>query len=160
MTAGLTLRPPREADVPLVSRAIAESYEHLRRWSPWARPDGDPAGQRRWIREMSASPADRVFTAWLERSVPVGACGVHARIAPTGREIGYWVHVAYTRRGIATEMGRRMVALAFEDPAVDHVEIRHHPDNVASAGIPAKLRFVRLSEADERGHVIWRLTRF
>jgi ribosomal-protein-serine acetyltransferase len=158
VTCALTLRRPREEDAPRVAQAIAESYEHLRPWSPWARPDGDPAGQVAWIREMAASPTDRVFTAWLDGR-PIGACGLHARIAPAGREIGYWVHVAHTRRGIATEMARRMVALAFGDPAVDHVEIHHHPDNVASAGVPAKLGFTRQPEPDDRGHVVWRLLR-
>ena len=67
----------------------------------------------------------------------------------------------------ATEIARAVTHAAFEDPAVDHVEIHHDRNNEASAGIPRKLGFRyagnRRSEkaaAAETGvESIWRTTR-
>lgn len=42
----------------------------------------------------------------------VGGCGLHRRVGPGGLEIGYWVHAAWTRRGIAAAAGFTRVAAA------------------------------------------------
>jgi RimJ/RimL family protein N-acetyltransferase len=153
----LVLRPWSEDDAPALTRAIAESLDHLRRWLPWAAEEPrDDAWRRAWIRDTLAHPTDRVFGGWLGDHV-VGCCGLHARIAAGGLEIGYWVHADHLRRGIATEMTRRMCALAFGDPAVSVVEIHHEPANVASGAVPARLGFTEAGE-DEQGHRVWRLT--
>jgi RimJ/RimL family protein N-acetyltransferase len=123
----------------------------------WADEQRDAAAQRAWIRETLRDPASRVFVGWIDGRV-VGMCGLHARIAPGVLEIGYWTHVDFTRSGIATEMARRLCAIAFEDPAIDHVEIHHHPGNVASGRVPARLGFTRAG-VDANGHHVWRLRR-
>jgi ribosomal-protein-serine acetyltransferase len=153
----LVVRPWREDDAPALAAAVALSYEHLRPWAPWAVDVVDADRQRAWIREISASPGDRTYGAWLDDRL-AGGCGLHARIGRGGLEIGYWTHVDFTRRGIATEMARRMCAIAFADPAIDHVEIHHDPANVGSARIPARLGFAPAG-VDGEGHRVWRLAR-
>jgi RimJ/RimL family protein N-acetyltransferase len=155
----LVVRPWAEDDAPALSRAVAESLEHLRPWMPWAADEPrDDAWRRAWIRDAAAAGStERIFGAWVGDDV-VGACGLHARVGPGTLEIGYWTHAAFTRRGIATEMARRLTAIAFEDPSIGRVEIHHEPDNVASARVPEKLGFTRVG-TDEQGHVVWRLQR-
>ena len=70
--------------------------------------------------------------------------GLMARIGPGGFEIGYWVHRAYTRRGLATAATAALVEQAFGLPGVDRVEIVHDELNVASAAIPRKLGFTEV----------------
>jgi RimJ/RimL family protein N-acetyltransferase len=67
-----------------------------------------------------------------------------ARIGPGGLEIGYWVHRAYTRRGLATAASAALVEQAFLLPGVDRVEIVHDELNVASGKIPRKLGFTEI----------------
>ena len=55
----------------------------------------------------------------------VGGIGLMTRIGPGGLEIGYWVHRAYTRRGLATTASAALVEQAFRLPGVQRVEIVH-----------------------------------
>jgi len=105
--------------------------------------------------------------AILNGGAIAGSAGLMARIGPGGLEIGYWVHRAFTRRGLATAASAALVEQAFRLPGVDRVEIVHDELNVASGGVPRKLGFTEverrpLEELSPGGSgigVIWRLTR-
>lgn len=146
----LIVRPWREDDAAALNRAVQESLEHLRPWMPWAAaPPPDDAQRRAWIAEQNAAEAaggDRLRGFLVDGAI-VGAGGLHRRIGPGGLEVGYWVHVGWTRRGIATAAARALCAEAFADPAIDHVEIHHDVANVASGRVAEALGFTLVSEA-------------
>jgi RimJ/RimL family protein N-acetyltransferase len=166
----VTVRPLVEDDAAGLAAAIAASLEHLRPWMPWA--VDEPRGlafHRRRIRDGNAAePAGgdrlRVIVAGGE---VVGGCGLHRRVGPDGLEIGYWVHVAWTRRGIATEAVRQLAAEAFADPDVAFVEIHHDVANVASGAVAAAAGFTKVEDrrrtaqapAETGVERIWRLSR-
>ena len=164
------LRHLREEDAEAFNAAVHESLDELRPWMPWAAAEPRPVAQRlELIRTWAAEHAgggDESYGIFLDGTV-AGACGLHRRIGEGGLEIGYWVRTADTGRGIATEAARQLCARAFDDPAVDHVEIHHDRANAASARIPAKLGFERVGEnpeapeapGEEGVEVVWRLTR-
>ena len=95
-----------------------------------------------------------------------GSCGLHRRRGPRTLEIGYWIHVSFTRRGLATAVARILTDAAFTVRGIDHVEIHHDRANEASSGIPAGLGFAKVAEradeveaAGESGvEVIWQMT--
>ena len=160
----------REDDAEALSRAVEESLEHLRPWMPWISEEPKAPSVRRelirtWQREQREGSGE-FFGIWNDGEL-AGACGLHRRIGPGGLEIGYWVHPDHVRRGLATQASRELVARAFSDRAVDHVEIHHDRANPASGAIPAKLGFERVDEqphrpeapGEEGVRVIWRLTR-
>jgi ribosomal-protein-serine acetyltransferase len=164
----VTLRRSREADLDAVHRAVTESLEHLRPWMPWA---------TNYTRQSAAeflAKAERDWAGGSEYSYAIltdgalaGCCSLMASIGPGGLEIGYWVHRAYTRRGLATTASAALVAQAFRLPGVDRVEIMHDEFNVASGGVPRKLGFTQagrrpLKHPPPAGTgigVIWRLVR-
>ena len=82
-------------------------------------------------------------------------------------EIGYWVHVAHVRQGIATALAASLTGAALELPTVDRIEIRCDAGNAPSVGVPEKLGFrfegVEHVAPDETGrihtHLIWGLNR-
>ena len=90
-----------------------------------------------------------------------------ARIGPGGLEIGYWVHRAFTRRGLATAAAAALVEQAFRLPGVNRLEIVHDELNVASGGVPRKLGFTEVGRraieppppAGTGVGVVWRLVR-
>ena len=144
---GLVLRRWRPADAEAMSLAIDESLEHLRPFMPWATPAG--VEERRsilasWEQEWDAG-GDLIYGLFLG-PVAAGSFGLHRRIGPDGLEIGYWVHVAHTRRGYASAASAALTAAAFTLPGIEVVEIHHDRANLASEGVPRKLGFTLVGE--------------
>jgi len=163
----LLLRPWTEEDAPALQRAVAESIEHLRPWMAWARDGPLDVDARRALIRAAAARGERAYGLWSGDRV-VGAGGLHARIGPGGLEIGYWVHARETGRGLATELTRRLIEVAFAVPGIGYVEIHHDLANVASGRIPVRLGFVHvedrprtdpLAPADGGTDRVWRLPR-
>ena len=163
-----TLRRYREDDLDDLVRAVTESEDHLRPWLPWVaghsrEHEAEFLAQsvRDWESGTAYNYAIRAGAAFA------GGIGLMARIGPGGLEIGYWVHRAYTRRGLATAASAALVEQAFRLPGVYRVEIVHDELNVASGGVPRKLGFTKVGrrpldlpppEGTGVG-VVWRLTR-
>ena len=164
----VTLRRWQLDDVDALFDAVTESVDHLRPWMLWA------AGYSRASAEEYLAGSVKHWDEGTEYNYAittegtlVGSIGLMARIGPGGLEIGYWVHRAYTRRGLVTTAAAALVEQAFRLPGVDRVEIVHDELNVASSGVPRKLGFTEverrpLGELSPGGSgvgVVWRLTR-
>jgi len=141
----VTLRRYREDDVDAVFAAVTESLDHLRPWMPWA------AGYTRQAAEEFLDGSVRSWEDGTEYNYAVlsdgtlaGGVGLMTRIGPGGLEIGYWVHRAWTGRGLATAAAAALVDQAFRLPGVDRVEIIHDELNVPSGKIPRKLGFTEI----------------
>jgi ribosomal-protein-serine acetyltransferase len=164
----VTLRRYRDDDLEDLVRAVTESEDHLRGWLPWVAGhsvESEAAflaqSARDWESGTAYNYAIRTGGAFA------GGIGLMARIGPGGLEIGYWVHQAFTRRGLATAASAALVEQAFRLPGVDRVEIVHDELNVASGGVPRKLGFTKVGRrpieprpAEGTGvGVVWRLAR-
>lgn len=169
VTDQLVVRRWQRADVPRLHEAVLESIEHLRPWMPWVEKEPMTLDERAALVDGWAplwDAGDRMCGMFVGDRV-VGGCGLHARIGPGGQEIGYWVRVGETGRGYATAAARALTAVAFEQPAIDRVEIHHDAANVASGRVPAKLGFTWVDDVDrpiaapgETGvHRVWRMER-
>jgi RimJ/RimL family protein N-acetyltransferase len=164
----VTLRRWRQDDLGALFDAVTESIDHLRPWMPWA-GDYSRASAEEYLAgsikhwDEGAEYNYAITTA----GALAGSIGLMARIGPGGLEIGYWVHRAYTRRGLVTTAAAALVDQAFRLPGVNRVEIVHDELNVASGGVPRKLGFTEverrpLEELSPGGSgigVTWRLTR-
>ncbi len=164
----VVLRRYRTDDLDAIVQAVTDSDDHLRPWLSWA------ANYSRESAEEFLASSRRDWddgTAYNYAITTAGALaggiGLMARIGPGGLEIGYWVHQAYTRRGLATAAAAALVAQAFRLPGVDRVEIVHDELNVASGGVPRKLGFTEVERraldapppAGTGIGVLWRLVR-
>ncbi len=165
-----TLRRWRAADLDAATDAVFTSLEHLRPWMPWA-ADFSRAAQAEFLagseRDWQAGAAFNYAIRVAADGAVAGSIGLMARIGPGGLEIGYWVHQAYTRRGLATACSAALVDQAFALPGIDRVQIVHDELNAASGGIPRKLGFTEI-EHRPLDHkplggtgvgVVWELTR-
>jgi len=162
---GAVLRRYELADIDGVYAAVEESRDHLRPHMPWAdesRQDlvaflVEAVGQ--WGRRGDHGYAivDATDDTYL------GGCGLHDRVGPGVREIGYWLRAGATGRGLATAAARALTeaALAIED--VTRVEIHCDEANVRSAAVARRLGYRldriepdRISAPDDRGRsMIW-----
>ena len=162
------LRRWRPGEVEAAYTMVIESRDHLRPWMPWAQAytRGDAADYLAAC-EQDWQTGTAFGYAITAGGRIVGCCGLMARIAPGGLEIGYWVHAAHIRRGLATAATAALTDAAFRLPGVDHVEIVHDELNEASAAVPRKLGFTKVGsrsldvrpEAGTGIGIVWRLTR-
>lgn len=142
---GVLLRRLSADDAPAVSRAATESLEHLEPWMPWATREGTSleAQRERLLGPVNAwtSRSGYEYGTFLPDGRVVGGCGLHRRIGPSALEIGYWVHVDHTRRGIATACAGALSAVGFALRGVERMEIHCDEANLASAAVPPKLGY-------------------
>lgn len=145
-TERLVIRCWNPADAPLLAAAIEASVDHLSPWMPWARDEPSPMDERierlRRFRGLFDLSQDFVYGIFnLDETQVLGGSGLHTRRGKEAREIGYWIHVDYINRGLATESSAALTRVAFEVDGVRRVEIHCDPENVRSAAIPEKLGF-------------------
>jgi RimJ/RimL family protein N-acetyltransferase len=167
-TRPVTLRRWRPDDLNALHQAVTESRDHLIPWMPWA-ADSTKDAQAEFLKDCERDW--RAGTAYnyaiLEEGTLAGSCGLMARIGPGGLEIGYWIHKAHLRRGLATAASKALADQAFALPGIDHIEIVHDERNTASGGIPRQLGFAQtgLRQLDLKPPagtgtgVVWRLNR-
>jgi RimJ/RimL family protein N-acetyltransferase len=134
---------PSDADALVI--AVTESCEHLRPWMPWIKFEPQSVNQREeLIRSWNEAWEDRtefVMGIFLDDRV-VGGTGLHLRGDENTLEIGYWVHVDYIGRGIATQVSQALTETTFALwEEIDTVVIVHDEANTASGKVPARLGF-------------------
>jgi RimJ/RimL family protein N-acetyltransferase len=139
---GVVLRVLRPEDVPALHTAIVESFPDLHRWLPWAGELPPPSQIESYVRNALVA-----FDAGESFSYGIGADDAGDRKGVL--EIGYWVHSAWTGRGIATAAARALTDAAFALPGIARVEIHCDETNGASASVPPKLGY-RLATVVER----------
>jgi RimJ/RimL family protein N-acetyltransferase len=134
------------AHVPALTTAVVESLPHLQPWMVWATPDEATEEAFTRFREETAARSaeghEAVFGIFDARTGAVlGGVGLHDRVGPTAVELGYWLHVAATGRGLMTRIVAHLTDLALAQEAVTWVEIRCDEANTASAAVPRRLGF-------------------
>ena len=142
---GITLRRWTPELAPAMVAAVTESLDHLRPWMPWAQEPPTLDAQLTRAREASeAFDAGRDFAYAItpagRTDTILGSCGLHGRQGPHTLEIGYWVHPAHVRQGIATKVVHALTKIA-RAMDVPRVEIRCDEANTASAAVAAKASF-------------------
>jgi RimJ/RimL family protein N-acetyltransferase len=171
LTSGpVTLRRWRAADADAVYQVVMQSLEHLLPWMPWANGYSHDDAVRFTVQSEQDWESGVAYQyAITTDDAVIGSCGLMRRIGPGGLEIGYWLHPAYTGRGLATTAVAALVGQAFALPDIDRVEIAHDQANTASGGIPRRLGFTEiqrrtraqaaLAPGEVGIEVVWRLTR-
>lgn len=142
----VVLRRWTDEDVPTLTEAVVESLDHLQPWMVWATPEAATAEAFHQFRvDSDARAADgheAVYGIFDRRTGAVrGGVGLHDRLGPGGVEIGYWLHVGATGRGLMTRIVGHLTDLALSQEEVLWVEVRCDEANVASAAVPRRLGF-------------------
>ena len=165
-TERLVLRCYQPSDAPLLAAAIIDSLDALRPWMPWAVDEPRPVAEKvqllRRFRGAFDLGQDFVYGAFDPAETQVlGSTGLHTRIGPDAREIGYWIHAAHTGQGLATEMAAALTRVGFELDQLHHIEIHCAPENVRSSAVARKLGYTHdatLRQRLPRPEGVWRDT--
>jgi len=142
----VVLRRWADTHVPALTVAVVESLDHLQPWMVWATPEGaTEEAFYRFRADADARAADGSEAVYgiFDRATGavLGGVGLHDRVGPGGVEVGYWLHVRATGRGLMARIVGHLTDLALSQEDVLWVEIRCDEANVASAGVPRRLGF-------------------
>jgi RimJ/RimL family protein N-acetyltransferase len=137
------------SDAEALGQAVTESADHLRPWMSWMAQEPQTLEQRRaliggW--EEDWSKGGDVYLGIFVAGSAAGSCGLHRRRGPDVLEIGYWIHSAFLRRGLATTVAALLTDAAFSVPEIKRAEIHHDKSNEASAGVPRRLGYSLVGE--------------
>ncbi|MEV3973495.1 GNAT family N-acetyltransferase [Streptomyces sp. NPDC050698] len=136
------LRRWRVDDIENLHRAITESRDHLLPWMPFAATHDRKQGEGflAYAEEQWGTGQEYNY-AITSGGVVVGSCGLHRRIGPGGLDIGYWLHHAWTGKGLATMAAAALVQAGRDLPGIDRIEIHHDEANSASGAVARRLGF-------------------
>lgn len=165
---GVFLRRWRSDDADALLEAVDESREHVAPWMSWATSDYGRRDAVTFLERSDEQWRDGVafnFAILSPHDGVIGSISLMARIGPGGLEIGYWLHPAYTGRGIVTRAVADLAEEAFRIGA-ERVEIVHDVANTRSGAIPRRLGFTEverrsppqeaLTPGEDGVDVVWR----
>jgi RimJ/RimL family protein N-acetyltransferase len=148
-TPRLLIRPKQPGDGASSLAAVAETWDDLHRWMPWAErlEDFTVEGQEARCRNNIASFLRReelnLVGIERDRGQPVIWCSFYdldwtARCCLTG----FWVRKSAQGKGIATEAANALVRYAFGALGMRRVGLTHSEGNEASRRIAENLGFL------------------
>src|SRR5688572_28614389 len=142
-TGELTLRVYRPGDGAALSKAVEESYEHLKPWMPWATEHQPVEESEAKIRGFAARyllNEDYCMGIWKGEDL-LGGTGYHLRVGRPGSrnaEIGLWIHGSLAGQGVGTQVCRAMLGWGFGEWGWQRLAWRCDTRNVASARVAEK----------------------
>jgi RimJ/RimL family protein N-acetyltransferase len=141
----LVLRRYVPADVMALHEAHLVSYEHLKPWMPWSAEPPKIEDEETFVARSATGWAAGtdcnygIFDAG--DGILLGALGIHARVGPEALEIGYWVHVDHTGKGVITRAAAAVTRVIVEIDGIERVEIHCDAANKPSAAVPRRLGY-------------------
>ncbi len=140
----LELRPVIPASAQTIYNSIKRSGDHLRRWLPFIENTQSVNDTRRFIKttiKSTCSKKDMIFEI-SESNVFAGLISLKEVDRVNGKaEIGYWLDVNMTGKGIMLRACKAVVNYAFDDLKLNRVCIKTAVGNKKSAAIPINLGF-------------------
>jgi ribosomal-protein-serine acetyltransferase len=167
---GITLARWRADQADDLVAAVQGSLAHIGAWLPWATDGYGPAEGAEFLSgtaEHWDAGESYEYALLASDGAVMGSCGLMRCEGRGGVEIGYWLGLTYTGRGLMTAATSLLIAEAFRSGA-EYVEIKHDELNTRSGAIPARLGFTldrkeaageQLAPACSGTDHVWRLDR-
>ncbi|HEY1091664.1 MAG TPA: GNAT family protein [Burkholderiaceae bacterium] len=147
-TERLLLAAPRVGIGGVLNQAIAESFDSLRPWLPWAQQLPTPEESEAVVRRQLAAFTLRedlpfqIYDRAPEGRRLLGGTGLHRFDWGARRfEIGYWIRSSARGQGYAREAVNALAAMAFERLRARRVEILMDSRNKASRAVAESCGF-------------------
>ncbi len=143
-TERLFLTPIDPADGPELWAVVDQSRWHLERWLPWVPFNNTKEASQRYAEACAADwDAGRAVRFGIrERATQalMGVVGLDSCVhLHRSCELGYWLRLDATGRGLMTEAARAAVGFALERLGVHRVRCAAATDNYASLRVIARL---------------------
>ncbi|MEV8310729.1 GNAT family protein [Streptomyces flavidovirens] len=155
---GITLRPATPDDARPLAEALARSREYMRPWEP-DRPDSffTPEGQADRLAARLAELVAGRAVPWVlaEGETVIGGFTLSNIVLGPFRSanLGYWIDVTRTGRGLATAAVTEVCRAARDDLGLHRVEAGTVLDNAASQRVVLKAGFEEIGIAPDYLHI-------
>ncbi len=140
--AAISIRQYEESDAEELYAAVHESLGDLWPWMPWATAAYSASDAAAWVRttregHVTGSMYDfAVFDALGRYS---GGCGLSQINLTNGvANLGYWIRTSAAGRGLAPAAVQELVAWAFQNTALNRLEVIVAAGNSRSTRVAAK----------------------
>ncbi|MGI8640431.1 MAG: GNAT family N-acetyltransferase [Pyrinomonadaceae bacterium] len=140
----LKLVLPTERNAEEIYAAVRENLDELKLWMPWVTDDYSVDTARDFIKKNLIELAENgTFAVGIVLNEKiVGTIGLHHfDAANKSVQIGYWLAKDAQGEGLATRCCRILINYAFNDLALNRVQINCNVENVKSRAIPERLGF-------------------
>jgi RimJ/RimL family protein N-acetyltransferase len=137
-TRRLTLRPPRQTDVPALVSGLGNF--NVSRWTGRIPHPYGPADAEAFLGHAETAPDDALILLIARGDEPIGGIGVEQG------ELGYWLAEPHWGQGYGREAARAVVDHAFTISGVERLVASYQLGNVASRRILLGLGFVETKE--------------
>ena len=142
-TAKYLLRPPVDADLPLVFAGLSDPRVIAHYGVRYATLE-ETVEQMRWYAQIQREETGQWWCI-CKPHMPeqlLGACGLNNIDATHCRaELGYWLLPEYWRQGVAAESVAAVIRHAFDHMAIHRIEADVDMDNHASSALLHRLGF-------------------
>ena len=121
---------------------VDSNREHLAQWMPWIESTKGVEQISNWIKQslMSFSEGTGITCAILLNNTVVGIIGYNKIDKSLKKvKIGYWVSSEHQGKGIITRACRHLIGHAFNELAVNKVEITVATENIKSRAVCERL---------------------
>ena len=144
ISEALSLIPLTVKDANALFEIIDKNKNYLRPWMEWVKYHTEPQDTFDWIKTLKMDDlytGDQVWGIRFENRL-VGTIGCHRGAAAIRHiEIGYWLDLDVTGRGIMTRSVAAVIDHAIKVWDANRVMIRTDVKNIKSQGIPNRLGF-------------------
>ena len=140
------LTPLDPADGPELWTVVDESRWHLERWLPWVPFNNTPDASQRYAEacaaDWDAGRAVRFGIRDRATSVLLGVVGLDSCVhLHRSCELGYWLRLDATGRGLMTEAARACADFAIQRLGVHRIRCAAATDNYGSLRVISRLGF-------------------
>jgi len=145
-TTRLLLYPIDSSDGADLWQAVDGSRWHLDRWLPWVPFNNTPEASQRYAEacaaDWDAGRAVRFAIRDRQTRELLGVVGLDSCVhLHRSCELGYWLKLTATGRGLMTEAAQACVEYAFQRMSVHRVRCAAATDNYASLRVISRLGF-------------------
>ena len=143
ISATTELRALVEADAEELYEVVAASRGYLAEWMPWA-PMQTLEGTRQFISSAIAQERSHegFQVALVDDGRIIGVVGFHALDRDNHSiRIGYWLAEAQQGKGLMSAAVATLVDYAFDELAINRIELRAAPGNERSKALAERLGF-------------------
>ena len=156
----IELRLFAEKDAEEILELVRKNYKHLRPFLHWVAEDYSLETAQSFVGQTQKALDENTGQTFgiFQCEKIVGVIGfVNFNWQSRRTEIGYWIDKNCEGKGVVTESCKVLITYAFEELAMNRIEIHCATENIRSRAIPERLNFkldgvLRESE--------WRHTRF